>query len=608
MECVASHIGECTGLSYDQDTQTIGIKISTEANNSLVLGPDCGLFVAGEGVIPSPENCMKTVDSILAAGFFCGGRGGGSANLIAWATAEAIDYAIANDVDLIEAHAFALNDGVAAWSPVAADVATNVNFTSESTSAIRARSSQQYLQLTADPGYPGNPCGREARAPNAEKEDGGDGGYFGYHMPHYQPMLAHEAMTRISARAVTFLATGQAETETTLADINACIEAVNRSCNQSSAIIGISPGAMANANLITEAGQTACIEVNQVADVVPADVVASSATWVRIDGSMTDEYIASFVAAGLNVLVRTNARQFETERVQALEVAGIVSNDPVYACDKFGDGNGFLSFGGWSTHMGVLSYWTDQGNISSGIGYSQRSNQGLWVYNAPWIADDTPNAPGNWQVQHYLWGSIRSREETVPSFTMDLQLRWEYNNTPVTSLARSGVIFSCTNDVDYSGNDEDGLYQYAALRQGYIAYFGTNSDQPDASRMRIGRFDGTTFTQIASGPGGGRNIDDWIDFRLTVTATTISWERVGMAPITVEDSTYRGRFFGGFASNYILQPATFQSGFLNVNPGRPSALSSSDARILSAFDEPVTGTVDQVLEEPGRTPEMGNDT
>jgi len=558
--CMSTHICQDQGLWIDPTTDCIGLRVGT----CLGFGPG-GELVYTCGTEPQPGPCQRTWATVTE--FFVGGRGGGAANLVGWASPQAIDYAISNNVEMIEAHSFQGVDNIAVWSPTDKDTALDYFTTNPITSNANSRFSNEWIALTSDPGNPANYAGRNARAPQAER-DLGDGGYMGYNLPQFSLLLATDALHRIDGRALVNLDMSSGSS-TTPEDVTAGIKAINRACAQEWAMITVTPEAMALVPSITAAGIQACVGINNKSGFTPAQVVASGAQWVRINGSQSLANTTAYVTAGLKVLVHTNSRQYETTRAMNLGAAGVICNDPVYASDDFPD-YGYQSFGPRTTTMGILDYFSDQGDVVNSRGYTRNALPGFFLYNAPWISDDV-TTPTDSFIQSELVGSIRPKTIPAPaSYTIALDMRVNYSTVPSSSLNRIGIIFGAVQDTDQSGI-ASGAYglRYQDIRTGYVAFMHISGG--NAGRVAIGRFDALGYTQLGvTATNVAFPLNTWIQFLLTVTPSTIRWERVGGPNITVTDATYRGKHVHMMTWNSQANPATYETGWRNIDPTWPA--------------------------------------
>jgi hypothetical protein len=561
--CIQTHICEGRGLSITGDC--LGVALGS------CLGFDGQgriAWVCGEE--PEPGPCQATVDTLLADGFFIGGKEGGSSARAAWASPQAIDYALANQVAFIECHAFSLTDGPICWSGMsrAGDLSL---WTANGTVAAHDRSSNEWVSITSDPGTLANPTGRNKQAPATDLTP--DGGYFGYYMPPFSLLMADDALRRIDGRAVVNLdmASGGAANLVRTQDINNVISTVSAACAQTWTMVTIGTNSLlGNSLALVNAGITCCVNLVGDTTTTPATITASDATWVRMEDTQTDARITSFVAAGLNVLLVTNSRHIETIRAESLGAAGIVCIDPVYARDTFRT-LGFWNGAAKGTAMGVLDYFTDQKNQVtqlSAMGYARTAANGLWVHNSPTVNASIPDN-GTTQVLNFKnLGMLRFGNATEPVWEADLDMRFEFTATPTSIDSWAGIVICAINDADFSGVTT-GVYggKYLALRTGYLLRHILGGP-PNLQRIQIYRFDGPTLTFLA---GGLTQVSITsgvtLDYDITVTSTGITFAS-GAVSVSVNDATYRGRYFKMATSNSRSTPGTFQVG-VELNPNLP---------------------------------------
>jgi hypothetical protein len=557
-ECIQTHL--CTGQGLTAAGGCLGVALGS------CLGFDGQgriAYICGEA--PEPGPCAVTVDTLLADGFFVGGKEGGASARAAWASPQAIDYALANAVPFIECHAFMLNDGVMAWSGMARGQDLSI-WTASGTTGAADRSSTEWISMTSDPGTLVNPTGRSKQAPAASLTP--DGGYFGYYLPQFSAMLANDALRRVGGHAVVNLDTSSGGTGnlTRTNDVETAIRVVGETCTQASVMVTVNTAAMtSHSAMLAGAGITACVNLYGDTTTTPAAVAATDATWVRMEDTQTDARITSFITAGLNVLLVTNSRHIETERAQALGVAGIVCIDPVYARDQFRQ-LGFWNGAAKGTAIGVLDYFTDQKNQVqqlAAMGYARQETLGLWVHNSADVNATFPDT-GASLLNFKTLGMLTFTDDTVPTWTCDLDMRFDFTSRPTSTGCYGGLVICAVNDADMTGNV--GLYgpKYTALRSGYLLVhiIGSNTG---GGQLRIYRFDGSGIPLLASSAalvtpvsGSLRNYD------ITVTATGITFATTG-ATVSVTDATYRGRYMYMATANSRNTPGTFQCG-VSVNP------------------------------------------
>lgn len=553
-ECIITHICPNSGIRVDETQNCFGVALGS------CLGFDAqGRIAYICGGQPAPSACQRTIAQVLADGeFLIGGRLGGAANLVPWGSDRAIEYALAHDVNLIQIQSFALDDGIAAWAPQ--DRATSLqDYTTNPADDAWARPSSEWVNFVCDIGTQQNFTGRSALAPAARRTP--DGGFYGFGMREYSPLLATKGLELVAGRSIVnfHLPSGLPER---IEDVNAVIDAINTACAQAWTMIAV--GNMDLVAPIVAANITACVHVENVDIETPAQVLATGATWVQLRAHESDATIAEWVASGLNVLVRTNSRQYETDRLQALGVAGIYCNDPVYASDNFPD-QVSQSWAGRGTSLGVLDYRSDQQAIIGKAGYTINAVSGIFMYNSPAVAAQFPTPPTA-LFQNMLMGMLRPSDPAtdwpggVYSFTWNLRAYWD--TLPTVDGSRMGMAICSNFDTDVSGNI-NGLYgtRYRDIRSGYFLWV----DVEDATgNMRIERIDPGGITPLAFQGSTVPVVNSAArEYTISVTPTTIRLERSDGVFVEATDSTYRGKWMFActqFANNGT-NTDTWETGF-----------------------------------------------
>lgn len=118
----------------------------------------------------------------------------------------------------------------------------------------------------------------------------------------------------------------------------------------------------------------------EVGESSPSSVVSAGHTYVGLDDGETDERIEAFIEAGLKVYVYTVNKRWIADRVTALGVHGIISDDPIYirgganatrATDPFalnGDWHGMMPLGGSDISVSYDSGKLVLANTSGSVG------------------------------------------------------------------------------------------------------------------------------------------------------------------------------------------------------------------------------------------------
>lgn len=541
-DCITTHICPGSGIRIDEEQGCFGVALGS------CLGFDAQgriQYICGEA--PAPGPCRRSFADLGDEFVICGSHGG-AANLLAPASPQALQYAIAQGLTMIEVPSFSLADGVGTWAPEERNVDLHLYATNPA-SAAWALESSTWPSVTSDPGTAtegGNVTGRYALAPEARKADGGDGGYLGYGLPPFSLMLAAEGLRQVDGRALVNLLLSSPQ-PVRGSDVNAAIQAVGAVCAQPWAMITLGQVDTGYVENVTAANITACLYVTDPAAITPQEVIDSGATWAMLDAWQDDAVLEQWSASALSVLVRTNSRQYETTRAREAGASGIVCGDPVFASDRF-QGKHYQWWSGRENAMGVLDYLSDQGLIVEARGYTANEAEGLFIYNGPEVVDHFPSDPVV-LFQNELLGSLRpdDPESAWPggSYQIDVFLRPYWESVPQQDGSRMGFAFGGNFDVDLSGAVV-GAYgdRYRLLRTGYFCWVDV---EEAGGTMRIERIDsGGGITPLGlQVPATGIEQGVMQQYTLTVTPTTIRWERSDGEFVEVTDSTYRGVWMYG---------------------------------------------------------------
>lgn len=536
-DCITTHICPNSGIRIDEDQGCFGVALGS------CLGFDAqGRIAYICGSEPGPGPCRRSFAGLTDDEFIFCGRHGGAANLVAWGSPQAIQYAVGHGLGMIEVHCFTLDDGVATWAPQDRAQALTY-YTTNLASDAWNRESHSWVSITSDPGDPsasGNFTGRNAQAPDARKTGDGDGGYFGYRMPPFSLLLAAEGLSQVDGRALVnlFLPSSNGIRPE---DVNGAIRAIGTVCAQAWAMITVGTGDLSSIPTITAANITAGVLVTDPASATPQEVIDAGATWVIVEDSFTEEETQPWIDSALEVLVRTNSRQYETDRARQLGARGVVCHDPVFASNDF-RGTHSQSWQGRENGLGILDYRTDQGTILGARGYTINEENGLFLYNAPEVAAVFPDQPVA-LFQNELIGTMRpddpASEWPNGSYQIDVFLRAYWESVPQQDGSRMGFAFGSNFDVEMSGATT-GRYgdRYVQLRSGYFCWVDVEGA---TGNMRIERIDQAGVTPLGFQGSTAAVVEGAVRrYTLTVTPTTIRFERSDGVFVEVNDDTYRG--------------------------------------------------------------------
>lgn len=587
--CVAQNLGP--GLRYDGTSGLISVRISGDADNATIIGTDNGIFTPGTGASPDPASGRKTVAG-LGEQIICGTGGGGGSGITPFSSPYGMEYAIANRLDMVSLHTFALADGVA-LNRISSPVVTLASATDNPSSILwRDVSTVMLPSLLVDAGSRVSPTGRSSGAPSALLSP--DGGWWGFYANNWVPQTLAEALHQLAARAVAQVVVFGVEPQTRVdASLTAAISAVLQTGAQAWTITG-APAYVLDAagttfirstladevSSITGAGLVALVDVFEEPDAVAdgvtpwtaAEIVATGATWVRIvspdrrGGAITDARISEFVDAGLQVLVATTARHVDTTAMFGLGVRGIVSDSAVYSRGARGQAGDLdyrkqIVIPGLQTRgamEGSLTRLTDSGYGVADAGYARQADVGRY-FQPGW-------GWGSAGIGNHFMSQLLG--ELCPvSVTSGYRLRIRFRVAPEQTAAsitgttpKLGVFFASPTDANIEWATADGP---PADQNGY--WFTVAVGNSNAGDIVLGKVNNGDFSVIDNSLSFPAIVyGQWIFFDIQVVdANTITLgcahASSGDLTVTINDSDHRGRYaFYGWEDDYTLPADTSQ--------------------------------------------------
>lgn len=570
--CVAANLGP--GLRYDSINGLLAVRISSDADNAASFGTDGGIYVPGAGAVPDPASGRRTIAGLPARA--AGGAGTGAGSVVPLGSPEAIEYAVANQLDIINIAAFALSDdiAVARWDTPEANL--DVRTDNPSTMDLRFVSSVQLPSLLCDAGARDTPTGRNSGAPVSLLTP--DGGWFGFYANNYTPMTLNEALTQVAARAVVYVANFGDEVAADVERyIGASIESVMQVGAQDWAFIGVPAyvsdgvGGTVEAAFapwvadVIGAGMTPAVDLFDDNPggftVTPAEVIASGAEWVRMNHGSDDfgtsfTRIEEFIDAGLNVIVHvSSARQFDANIAWSIGARGVSSDSPVYTRGIRGE-TGDLDYRkeivipGLITRTqmeGSLTRRTDDGDVEADVGWARQSDVGRYF-------------PAQYDWQGGIGGHVHSQllGEICPyNVTSDYRLRLRFRvdptqaSAPAGAIPKLGIFFNSNDDRNITYFEPDDGPSYL---NGY--WFNIRVGTTDPGLVTMGKFTNGSFGTIDNSMNfPSIVIGQWINFNIRVTATSITLG-VGHGATemsaTINDTDHRGPYaYYAWEDDYI---------------------------------------------------------
>lgn len=565
MACIAANLG--AGLDFNEVTRQLELRISTDAGNVAQIGSDGG-FYSPAGAAPGPMTWPKTVATLPAQAI---AATGGSNLPLPSTSPRAIEYAIAQNLDIYTIAAYNLADKVSFESVGALQQTIGTYTDNPSSIAYRHVGSVNVPSLVYDAGTRVNPTGRHTGAPVEFLEP--DGGWAGFYNQPYGTRTISELLRIVRGRIV--LALHSQRLELTEAEAEAGLRSVVAAVVAAGAqpwVIIYVPGQLNDDSrapiaqwvpIVTGAGITAGVSLSAEHNIVgppwtPAELVASGATWVEVRGpshpdGVTDARITELVNGGLNVSVFTDdGRQHWTQHAFGLGARAIRSSDGVYA--RGGRGQ-----------PGDLAY---RQNLIPGLATRTAVNGGMTpltstataVFDAGFARQDEP---GRWFPEQYAWSSGTGRFFNhqllgticpIPNTTdYRLTVRVQRYSALTTSTFRwAGVFVACPDDRDVSQVEGQANNP---IRNGYNCAVWVPGSP--GRNMGIFRWDdgvSTTLAETTAGPGWA--FREWVTLTITVQADTITFQAessTSSATVSAVDLTHRGPY-----AFYVWRDSTAQ--------------------------------------------------
>ena len=575
MLCVAANLG--SGLRYDSVNGVIAVRLSGDADNAASFGSDGGIYVPGAGASPDPASGRRTVAGLPDQ--FAGGGTTGAGSMVPFGSPLGIEYAVANQLDLVNISTFALADNIAVarWDGPFSDLSNRTD--NPSTIDVNLISSVTLPSLLVDAGARDNPTGRNSGAPASLLAP--DGGWYGFYANNYSPMTLMEALHLLAARAVAYASVYgndiESEVERSLA---AAIDAVVQAGAQDWTMVGVPAYVDDGANNfvpspintwvgdVIAAGMTPAVDLfddNAGGFVVtPAAVVASGADWVRIgvdedNGGSSFARVQTFIDAGLQVIVHVrSSRQFDTAQAYTIGARGTTSDSPVYSRGARGEAGDLdyrkeIVIPGLVTRTqmeGPLTRLTNSGIDGGDTGWSRQSVDGrFFSAQFGWEGGIGPS------LNSQLLGELCPYEVTS-DYRLRLRCRIDSLTVgvPAGLTPKIGVFFNSPTDQDIAWFTADPNPEHI---NGYWVSIRVGSVNP--GDITLGKYNDGFFTILDTDTSiPSITQDDWVSFDCRTTGSlvsvTVSHSTFGSdVTVSATDSDHRGPYaFYGWEDTNML--------------------------------------------------------
>ncbi|WP_281905666.1 hypothetical protein [Streptomyces olivaceus] len=564
------------GLSWNEATEKLQACLSRDTGNNLRFGGDGCLYAPG-GDTPMPDVCARPIESLPPAPGVVGAKSlAGLHN--PYSSPYGVDYCLTHGLDIIHFQVATDAEDVGVVSDYWDDKITGGRTSLYIGQDIRqlptstVQSVYNYAGEVNDPNSyqrpePDEPEGREDRR----------GGWYGWLAQRYHQPLAEDFLRKIDAKSVALLACtpepgNSYGTEAT--HIRGAIRAVLQQCAQPWAMIGVS--SIANATTVLGAGITPVLGDTwpQVLDswgetTLPfpvAEVTGAGVEWMALSDHYADSVFSAYQAAGINVLMIGNSRQFQAARVADLGIRGALVLDPVYY-KQFRDGYGYRSATDPWEHRrmstGQLTYRTDQQDVISDGGYvrgrTERAEQGLII--------PAGFGEGIGRPSILVWESPITDPET---YTITWDMKWNTLAQASANTAKMGLLVGAGTDEDpYDWPDDPELNPRGYPHGQNLLYrvFQRQNGQLGIAKWAT-RTGPIEYLALASSPAIAGGV--WNSYTLRVTPTQLTFTRTlsgGEAfSVVAADSQHRGPyFFIEKEESFEGEPANpFEGKFRNV--------------------------------------------
>lgn len=237
--------------------------------------------------------------------------------------------------------------------------------------------------------------------------------------------------------------------------------------------------------------------------------------YVGISSASSDAYIQSFVSAGFHTSVYFTARRFDRDRILALGVQGLISDDPIYQFTNT------RIYGSNTVDPYTLGTWPH------GALPGDNKVRGALTSNGQQLAD---SQNGQFSVQ-----GCRCPIDTPTAYTITGSVTFDLIGTDPTRSAQ--LMLCCPDDRATSGVASSG----AGLPDGYSLLIRANGNVELFRNTRSGQGNvkvGSTLATTAITQG------TTVPITVQVTSTSIIFTRTDTASsITWTDSTHRGAYY-----------------------------------------------------------------
>lgn len=569
-QCIAQGLGP--GLIYDEATDKLQVHLSDDDGNTLHFGTDTGIKNLN-GVEPTPAFCGQSIDDLPPAPAVVGARS--LAGLLhPYSSPYAVDYCLAHQLDVIHFQVATSADGIGIvsdyWHNTMSEDHTSIYVGQD---IIETESSV----ITSTLNYAGDLNDPVSHTPTSRTDRGG--GWWGWLAPRYHQPTASDFLRKINGRSIALMhcVPSPEAIGTETAHVQGAIRAALENCAQQWTMIGVAD--IANATTILNAGLTPimCPDGMVVPDtwgstvlpIPPADLTAAGIQWILLTNHHADSVFTTYRDAGLHVLMYTNSRHSDRQRVTDLGIRGALALDPIY---YRGPQNG--DYRRATDHLehrrptnGQLTHATDQLSVVSHGGYVRglpdAAEQGLI------LPAGFGNGLGRPTIN--LW---RNPFPDPTNYTFTWQFEWLTLATAAPSTAKAGLLFAAATDTSPYGWPDDPDANPRGYSTGQTTLYRAYQRQTGEIGIAKWPAQGAPIEYLATLNSPTIQTGQRNTYALEVNPDRITFTRTdptGQAhTVTTDDTQYRGpyAFFEKEESVHGLGPNPF--GLKILNPTGPS--------------------------------------
>ncbi|MER6610239.1 hypothetical protein ABT282_31095 [Streptomyces sp. NPDC000927] len=548
MNVLAEKLGP--GLMIDKGTGRLQVKLSQDSGNTVHFGSDEGV----KDLNGTPPQVRQTIADLPKDPGSIIGAETMAALHFPYSSPHGLKYCLAEGFDMVHFHVGTSSDDVGIVTDYNDQMITNGRTSVYVSRNTRQMSASLISRVWNYAGDEDDPVGYQRADPDdIAKRGDRRGGWYGWLAQKYHQPLLSDVMQTIDGRTVAILdvTTGAGAQYLERVHVIGALRGVLEHGAQEWAMIGVKE--LPTAATVIGHGITPIL-MHPTAGAwgetktlwTPDEVKAAGVEWVMLPHGFADNTFKAFVAAGINVLMRSDSRHSTRQRAVNLGIRGALCADPNYyrGGTPAGYTYGYRSESDpWENRTpatGQLTHKTDTYGVSSGAGLvrgrTTTSGQGLVIPKSFGSGVSRPAILAGWVCP------ITNPE----AYSIAWDARWN-SMAANASLAKLGILFGAATDQDpYFWPKDDKLNPQkrpAGPRPMYRAFQRQNGE------IGIGVWpaSGGEYVVLAKKATPAMTQGTWSGYRLTVAGAKITLTRT-MADgtkhsVATDDTSYRGAYF-----------------------------------------------------------------